>query len=125
MNFVRNYTLVFTCDNNKQILFFLIKILGVLYYVFFSSVCFLSENNKQKYINDLIPTCKIFSSRNYETIMIVLLSMRNVVAAQCPCLNMCVIRHGFLFRSWWSVISLDFDFNQQDIRKTKKREKLR
>ncbi len=41
--------------------------------------------------------------------------MRIVAADQCPCLNTCVIRHGSL--SWWSIISLDFDFNQEDIRK--------
>jgi hypothetical protein len=49
--------------------------------------------------------------------MIVLLSMGIVAADQCPCLTMCVIRHLSLSLTWWSIISLDFDFNQQDIRK--------
>jgi hypothetical protein len=57
--------------------------------------------------------------------MIVLLSMRIVASDQCPCLNMCVIKHGFFScaHAWWSIISLDFDFNQQDIRKNQKGDK--
>ena len=62
--------------------------------------CLLSKNNKQRNINDLIPTCqctRIFSSRNYATIMIVLLSVRIVTGGQWPCLAICVIKHRFLF----------------------------
>jgi len=128
MNFIRNYTLLFICDNNKRIFFsfsFLIKNSRRLMLFFF--FCFLSENNKQRHINDLILTCqcwKIFSSRNYETIMIVLLSMRIVAADQRPCLSMCVIRHGFSFFSHL-VVSNKSWFWFQRTRYTEEGKKLR